>query len=127
MKTTSINILDDNDLEIIDIMKSLGMPRNLAIMVTYLTSAETEATSVDIEKASHLRQPEVSIATRKLRAMGWITEKDVKKTGKGRPFKTYALTVSIEDIMEHLEAQLKIRNHKGEEAIDRLKKIWKIN
>jgi predicted transcriptional regulator len=67
-------VLDDEDREFADILRSLGMQRNTAILITYLASAG-EATSREIELGASLRQPEVSIAMRDLRGKNWVGER----------------------------------------------------
>ena len=82
-------------MEFIEGLRSLGVSRNVAKLITYLKGMD-ESSSRDIEMSTGLRQPEVSIATRPLREMGWISERDVKRSGKGRPHKIYALRATDE-------------------------------
>ncbi len=56
------------------------------------------ATSIDLERGTGLRQPEVSIAIRELKPLDWIDENEEKKPGKGRPNKVYSLKVRFKDI-----------------------------
>jgi sRNA-binding regulator protein Hfq len=44
MKESTFTVLDDEDLEFADILRCLGMQRNVAILITYLASVG-EATS----------------------------------------------------------------------------------
>ena len=53
------------------------------------------ATSIDLERGTGLRQPEVSIAMRQLKPLDWIDENEEKKPGKGRPNKVYSLKCDI--------------------------------
>ena len=76
----------------------------MAKLITYLKDVEN-GSSREIEMATDMRQPEVSVAMRILRDMGWILERDVKSLGKGRPMKIYALGATIEEIIEHFEAR----------------------
>ena len=73
--------------------------------------------------ATDMRQPEVSVAMRILRDMGWILERDVKSLGKGRPMKIYALGATIEEIIEHFEAEKTQESARTIEAIQRLKEL----
>jgi len=79
-------MLDEKDLEFVDTLRSLNVPRNVATMITYLANT-SEATSREIEMGTDRRQPEVSIAMRTLRQNNWVNEHDVKLDGKGRPMK----------------------------------------
>ena len=109
MEERSFKVLDDKDREFADILRSLGMHRNTAILITYLSSAG-EATAREVESGAGLRQPEVSIAMRDLRDNNWVGEREVKAGGKGRPSLVYILTTSIDEIIKHIEDE-KLREH----------------
>jgi predicted transcriptional regulator len=100
----------------------LGLNRNVASVVIYLIEAE-EGSSKNIEMATDLRQPEVSIATKTLREMGWITERDVKGNGKGRPLKIYSLRTSIDEIIRYYKEQKSQEATTTMDAIQRLKEL----
>jgi len=87
---------------------------------TYLKDLK-ERSSRNIEVATGLRQPEVSIAMRTLREMGWIAEHELKGDGKGRPLKIYALRATIDEIIEHYEAEKAQESARTMMAIQRLK------
>ena len=115
-------MLDEKDLEFIDALRSLNVPRNVAGLITYLANTN-EATSRQIETGTNLRQPEVSIAMRTLRQNNWIDERDFKAEGKGRPMKIYKLRVPIEKIIQHYEVEKNSEAAKTMQAIQRLKDI----
>lgn len=122
MRQISVKVLDDDDREFVEVMRDLGIPRNVASMITYLANVD-EATSREIEIGSNLRQPEVSIAMRTLRNNGWVEEREIKKDGKGRPMKVYRLTISLEEIIRHFEEEKKKESTRVMENIDRLKNL----
>ncbi len=122
MRQFSVKVLDDDDREFVEVLRDLGIPRNVASMITYLANVQ-EATSREIEIGSNLRQPEVSIAMRTLRNNDWVEEREIKKDGKGRPMKVYRLTISLEDIIRHFEDEKKRESTKVMENIDRLKDL----
>ena len=124
MKTLDINQLDDSDEEISDILISSGLSRPVARTLAYLQKVDT-ATSIDLERGTGLRQPEVSIAMKELNPHDWINEREEKKTGKGRPFKIYSLKVGFDDIIAQLEKQQKKTIDKARENVDRLKELGK--
>jgi predicted transcriptional regulator len=105
-------------MEIIEGLQSLGVNRNVAQLITYLSNVK-ESSSKDIEMSTGLRQPEVSIAMRPLREIGWISERDVKTSGKGRPMKIYALKTTMKEIIEHYETE----KNRANEAIQKLKEF----
>lgn len=94
----------------------------MAGLITYLVNTN-EATSREIEMGTNLRQPEVSIAMRTLRQNNWVTERDVKAEGKGRPMKVYKLKVPIEKIIQQYEDEKNKEAAKTMQAIKRLKEL----
>ena len=115
-------MLDDKDLEFIDALRSLDVPRNVAGLITFLANMD-EATSRQIEVGTNMRQPEVSIAMRTLRQNNWTDERDVKVAGKGRPMKVYKLRVPIQEIIQHYEVEMNSEAAKTMQAIQRLKEL----
>jgi predicted transcriptional regulator len=122
MKTLDVRQLDEKDEEIADVLISLGMSRHAARTLTYLQNVD-EATSVEIEKGTGLRQPEVSIAAKDLEERGWINRLEEKKPGKGRPHKIYSLKIKFDDIIAQLEEQHKIGFEEAQLKIRRLKEL----
>ena len=117
-----VNVADEKDWAFINGLQSLGANRNAAKLITYLKDVE-EGSSKDIEMATGMRQPEVSIAMGTLRDMGWLSEHEAKNLGKGRPQKIYALRVTIEEIIEYYEAEKKQESAQKIDAIQRLKEL----
>jgi len=115
-------MLDERDLEFVDALRNLRVPRSVATLITFLANAD-EATSREIEMGTSMRQPEVSIAMRALRSHNWIAERDVKTEGKGRPMKVYKLTVPMENIIQHYEEVENSESDRTMQAIQRLKEI----
>ena len=122
IKHSVVKMLDEKDLEFVDALRSLNVPRNVATMITYLANTN-EVTSREIEMGTDLRQPEVSIAMRTLRQNNWVEEHDVKLDGKGRPMKVYKLSVPIEKIIKHYEDEKNNEAAKTMQAIQRLREI----
>jgi predicted transcriptional regulator len=114
--------LDEKDLEFVGILRSLNVPRNVATLITYLANTD-EVTSREIEMGTDLRQPEVSIAMRTMRQNNWVTERDVRTEGKGRPMKIYKLGVPIEEIIKHYEEEKNSEATQNMKSIQRLKDI----
>ncbi len=124
MKNISMKQLDDKDEEISDALISLGMNRYVARTLSYLQNVD-EATSVELEKGAGLHQPEVSIAMKVLKGHKWITEREEKKPGKGRPYKIYSLKVKFNNIIAQLEKQQKKAVNDEQAKIVRLKELGK--
>jgi len=122
MRESTVKILDDKDMEFVETLRSLDVPRNVATLITFLANVE-EASSREIEMGSDLRQPEVSIAMRTLRDNQWIEEKEIKREGKGRPMKVYSLRASIDGIIKHFEEEKLHESAQAMESIQRLKQL----
>ena len=108
------------DETLIELLVGSGMAKNLAKTLVVLAKRE-ETTSVEIEKATGLRQPEVSIAMQELRALGWVEKRDIKKEGKGRPVHSYHLAVPFGTIVESLTRDAKKRLDAIEDNLRRLR------
>lgn len=122
MRASEVSVFDETDFEFIKILRNFNIPRNIALTLVYLSNVE-EATSQDLEIGSGLRQPEVSIAMRELKRLGWIDEREVKKEGKGRPTNIYKLTVTMPEIVVRLEKQTVQEAQRTVENIEKLKKL----
>jgi predicted transcriptional regulator len=120
MRVGVVKVLDDKDHEFVDILRHLGMQRNVAKIITYLAVAG-ESNSREIERGTGMRQPEVSIAMRTLRRENWINEHDVKGEGKGRPSKVYALSTHVDEIIRSIEDQKQKKSAEAMESIQKLK------
>ncbi|MGZ6237626.1 MAG: MarR family transcriptional regulator [Syntrophales bacterium] len=121
MKSLTIRQLDEKDEEIADALISLGMNRNVARILSYLQSSK-EVKSVELEREAGLRQPEVSLAVRELKERDWISEREEKKPGKGRPYKVYSLKVGFDEIVDELERQQRKAVDEMRSRIERLRK-----
>jgi predicted transcriptional regulator len=126
MRAGIAEVLDNSSLEFAELLQSLGVQRRVARLLSYLAIAG-ESTSRDIECGTGLRQPEVSIAMRTLRADNWVTEHDVKSTeGKGRPQKVYTLITPIDEIIRIIEEERRKEATKAMERIQKLKDLASI-
>ena len=122
IKQSTVKVLDEKDLEIIEALRSLDVPRNVATLITFLANV-SEANSREIEMATDLRQPEVSIAMRTLRNNNWVEEREIKAEGKGRPMKIYMLSVPIEEIIKHYGDEKNSESAQAMESIQRLREM----
>jgi len=108
--------------EFASILTKIGLKRNVAKVLTYLAAVD-EATSREIEIGSDLRQPEVSIAMREIRKLDWITERDEKNPGKGRPYRIYKLNKSLPEIINYLETEKEKESEMIMRQIEKLKSL----
>lgn len=59
-----------------------------------------------------------------LREKGWIIERDIKKSTKGRTSKIYALKHNLEEIIKHYEEKEKKESDRASEALRRMKDYY---
>jgi predicted transcriptional regulator len=104
MKENTPYKLTQQDEKIVHIFTELGMPKNLAKTLTYISQVD-ECRSAEVEKGADLRQPEVSVAMQELKKKGWIDKRDLKKEGKGRPIYIYKLTSPLDNIIGSFEKE----------------------
>ena len=114
--------LTSDDSKKVNLLVNTGMSKNVAKTLIFL-SKRKETTSVDIEINTGLRQPEVSIAMQELRRRKWITKRDIKKEGKGRPIHSYHLAVPFSEIINVIEKAEQKRIEKIKENMDALKRL----
>ncbi|AGB04385.1 putative transcriptional regulator [Aciduliprofundum sp. MAR08-339] len=112
--------MTQNDEKLASLLQKAGLSRNVARTLAYMYRRD-EVTSVQIEKNTGLRQPEVSIAMQWLTKRGWVTKRDIKKEGKGRPVHGYRLAKPFPMILEEIEKDLRARINEIEKLIKDLR------
>lgn len=106
--------MSKNGDKAVELLIIAGMSKNVAKTLIFLARNE-EATSMEIERGTDLRQPEVSLSMQSLRRKKWIQKKDIKKEGKGRPIYCYKLIKPMKEIFKSIE----------EDAVKNIKEIQK--
>ena len=87
--------------QLAEILERSGLHHNISQTLVFIHTKDT-TTSKDIQKATNLRQPEVSIAIQELRKNDWVDKKDYKKgKGKGRPIHKYSLSQDFGKVIDH--------------------------
>ncbi len=112
--------------ETIEVLASTGMPKGTARTLAYLSTKDDWATSRDIEKATSLRQPEVSIAVRTLLERGWVERDSLKRESKGRPINIYRMDVDLSDVYTAIESDEKEKIAEVEENLVHIKELWDV-
>ena len=97
-------VLDEKDDKAVQIFRELGMPKNLAKTLMYISQVD-ECQSAEVEQAADLRQPEVCVAMQELRRRGWVKKRDLNKKGKGRPVHIYTPTKNLSEIWKAFEQE----------------------
>ncbi|UCD13598.1 MAG: ArsR family transcriptional regulator [Thermoplasmatales archaeon] len=104
MKQKEVYMLDEEDDRAIRLFVKLGMPKNLAKTLLYVSQFD-ECQCADIEQGADLRQPEVSIAMQELRKRNWVKKRNLKKKGKGRPVHVYKPSTQLSEILKSFERE----------------------
>ena len=124
MKDYEIKLLDEDDHVFIEMLRNLGMSRNIAATIAYLINVG-EASSHEIEISTGLRQPEVSLAIRLMSNQSWISVRSEKKSGKGRPKKIYSLVAPVDNIISYYEDKIYKESQATISALKKLKVMSK--
>jgi predicted transcriptional regulator len=124
MKQKEVYMLDEDDDRAINLFVKLGMPRNLAKTLMYVSQFD-ECQCADIEQGADLRQPEVSIAMQELRKRNWVKKRNLKKKGKGRPVHIYKPATNLAEILKSFEYEKNQEFENIKKDISELKTIIK--
>lgn len=108
MKERTIEYLSEKEEEFVNLLVQIGTKKNVAKVLIFLANAK-KATSRMIERGVDLRQPEVSIAISRMKENGWVTETEIRDTGKGRPCKEFHLAIPLSRILANLERAVRER------------------
>ena len=104
MKRKRSFVLDEKDERAVELFTDLGMPRNLAKTLMFISQVD-ECKSSEVEQGADLRQPEVSVAMQEMTRRGWAEKRDLKKKGKGRPVHIYTLRKKLPEILNTFEQE----------------------
>lgn len=107
---------------ILELLAKAGVNAKLARIVVFLSTVP-EAVSRAIEREANLRQPEVSLGMKDLRAMGWVEERTLKTKGKGRPFKIYRLKKPLREIVGEVVERRRVELEELERKLEELEEL----
>ncbi len=124
MKQKEVYMLDEDDERAIQLFVKLGMPKNLAKTLLFVSQFD-ECQCADIEQGADLRQPEVSIAMQELRKKNWVKKRNLKKKGKGRPVHIYKPATNLNEILKSFESEKNQEFENIKKDISELKTIIK--
>jgi predicted transcriptional regulator len=103
----------------------LGLSKNVAKTLVFLFKVN-ETIPVIIERNMDIRQPEVSVALKKLEEKGWVEKRNIKRGTRGRPLSSYKLSLSPEKIIDSIEEKKLDELNKTKENIEKLRGMIKI-
>jgi len=105
MGSSSIPLLTDAEEEVIRLLTEVGLKTNEARLLVVFFRGQ-QPTSRDLERITDLRQPEVSVGVTNLEKRKWVFVSDLISANKGRPVKIYALSKTIDDILDEIREGL---------------------
>ena len=120
MREERIIVFTDKEEEIVDLLKKMGIKRNIASMLVFLERTH-EATSREIERGTNTQQPAVSIAMKDLIERHWVTSCEIPSVWKGRPVKKYSLAISFQEILAIITKEKKREANNHLEIIQKLR------
>lgn len=111
--------------EVYVLLKGLGYNRKESAVVTYFCRAyqkdpKSLHSSLMVEKAADLRQPEASIALNWLVERGCLETEKKLKEGKGAPLKLFRLTVEPKVMVEDMINTRQLEIEKAEKNMKKL-------
>jgi predicted transcriptional regulator len=112
----------ENRERVSELISKAGLNKNIAKIVVFLSEVK-EAVSRDIELVADLRQPQVSLAMKELRELGWIMERELSRKGKGRPKRSYKLTLELKEIVSDLIKKKREELNKIEKNLAELEEL----
>lgn len=114
--------LSEEQKELIERLYKTDLDNNVPEVLVCIAGYD-EIKSREIENETGLRQPEVSIAMQEIREKGWVTKRDVKKKGKGRPVHAYSLDKPFKDILEEIKEKEKQKIEDIENNLRRIEEL----
>lgn len=115
-------VFDDRDEEMAAILVDLGLSRHVARSLVFMAQVD-EAVSAHVEQGAGLRQPEVSVAMQFLREREWVTKRDLRREGKGRPVHCYRLVRSVNEVIATLEKEKREEAERNARLLSRLRDL----
>ena len=122
MMGNDIRVLEDRDKLFVDILQTLGVRRQEATLIAWMSGAGV-VSSKDIEQGAGLRQSDVSKILKSMQETGWVATLGTNNSTKGRPRKIYSLSTSLEDIVRYYELKKLKESILAKESIQKLKDL----
>lgn len=95
-----------------DVLITLGYSRTQSAVLAVMMNKNIKwpITARDLERASDLRQPEVSLVVKDFKEYGWLKESILKKCGElGRPQHKYSLLINATGLLNHVREEVSVK------------------
>lgn len=90
--------IDSDRHEMVELLISLGVGHNIAKTLICLHK-HGPSKSIDLQRKCALRQPDVSIAIRRLNELGVVNIVQMNSKGRGRPSHIYELSMPLDEAL----------------------------
>ena len=90
--------IDSDRHEMVELLISLGVGHNIAKTLICLHK-HGPSKSIDLQRKCALRQPDVSIAIRRLNQLGVVNIVPMNSKGRGRPSHIYELSMPLDEAL----------------------------
>jgi predicted transcriptional regulator len=102
MAENGMRALTDKDRLFIDILQSLGVRRQEAVLIVWLNGSGL-VSSKEIEQGTGLKQSDVSKILKMIRENGWLDILKTNNLARDRPKILYLLSASLNEVVRHYE------------------------
>ena len=120
------NTTDSDNLEMVDLLISLGVGHNIAKTLICLHK-HGPSKSIDLQKKCALRQPDVSIAISRLSELGVVNIVPMSSKGRGRPSHIYELAMPLDEALVPFRRQASERLTVIQNQLSRLAELASIH
>lgn len=93
---------EQDDARMTRLLQANGVSKFHSMILMCFSEDDDELSSYDIELRLRMRQPEVSVATKEMRDMGWLSVRQEKRPGIGRPVNMYSLSRPLNEIIREI-------------------------
>ena len=124
MGFSAIPALTDTEEEVIRLLGEVGLKTNEARLLMVFFRGLTP-TSRELERITDLRQPEVSVAITGLSKRKWVCVSSLVTANKGRPVKIFALTKTIDGILDEIREGISAGHDQQVIMLGRIREIVK--
>ena len=124
----TVNLAEDSNtdsLEMVNLLISLGVSHNIAKTLLCLHK-HGPSKSIELQRWCGLRQPDVSIAINRLKALGVVNIVPLNNKGRGRPSHVYELAMPLNEAMAPFRKQATERLTVIQNQLSRLSELANI-
>lgn len=97
-------VLDDEDVQLAEALRELGLRKAESYLLTYLHLAGPSV-SREVEMGTSLRQPEVSMAAKRLEEKELLDRYVSDERGGHRPMKTMEIQQDLSEVLDDLQRE----------------------